>query len=618
MCIRRGRDAPALPGPPVSVPNGRYAFDRCAAHPLPENRLLVTSHRTGRQTLLAPEVYDALLECQRFRTTSGHVARLLQSHPSARGRAGEVRQMLEQVARKGLMLQASAALAQLCRPSSQPPDGGPPVVAIMTWERPAALQRLLGSLKAHCDLRRIERLYVIDDSRSPAAASRNRHTTEEFALGAAAPVHYLGACELAALLEELVRRLPERRNELGFLIDRDRWAGSWTCGLARNIALLLSAGRRVIVLDDDILCEVHDTGSGPPLVAFGDRAREARFYHDREEWAGLRARHDSDPLQRHARLLGLPLGQALTRLGGAPAEDWLDEAPRRFIERLDPQMPLLVTQCGSLGDPGTRSNRWLAHLDRRSTAELLASEERVRAALETRHAWCGRSRDRFMQASNMSQMIGLDNRQLLPCYLPDLRGQDQVFGDMVEFLHPGAAVLDAAWALPHLPMEQRSWDSEAGRYGADVPFPAFFLTLPQRSLDHYGGARVERRFGPLAGLFDDLAGSGTNRLLELHREHRLRTLSRRYSRLAELRTATGNAPACWNHWLDDGLRTLEAALAAPVDEDSLAGFPAHLQGPALVEYWRGYWAELAAALRAWPVIHAGAARMGPWAPKRAP
>lgn len=59
--------------------------------------------------------------------------------------------------------------------------------------------------------------------------------------------------------------------------------------------------------------------------------------------------------------------------------------------------------------------------------------------------------------SNMSQLTGSDNRGFLPPYLPVMRGQDRLFGEVCQFLFPDSVALDLPFAVPHLPMPERNW-----------------------------------------------------------------------------------------------------------------------------------------------------------------
>jgi hypothetical protein len=112
-----------------------------------------------------------------------------------------------------------------------------------------------------------------------------------------------------------------------------------------------------------------------------------------------------------------------------------------FLGQWSADSPVLITQCGTVGDPGTSSTAWIYELDPDSTQRVLASPGGLEGALNNRYYWLGHSRPGFNKLAVISQMTGLDNSALLPPYFPVFRGEDALFGAMVEHIHPQSAVL---------------------------------------------------------------------------------------------------------------------------------------------------------------------------------
>ncbi len=117
------------------------------------------------------------------------------------------------------------------------------------------------------------------------------------------------------MLDNLVKQLPEHENAIRFLADRSRWQDFWTAGLSRNLALLLSLGHRLVMIDDDAVCEVYDPPQPKPEITFSDDPREAVFFASEREWSHLRQPINPDPINRHMQCLGLTFSEALTVLG---------------------------------------------------------------------------------------------------------------------------------------------------------------------------------------------------------------------------------------------------------------------------------------------------------------
>ena len=126
---------------------------------------------------------------------------------------------------------------------------------------------------------------------------------------------YFGAAQAKSFMDSLIADLPEQEEAIRFLIDRERWAGHKSYGLARNFTLLLSVGCRAIVMDDDVICAAVESPVKSAGLQFGDTGREVEFYASQQDILSRTTRADFDPLTGHALCLGLSIGQASAKLG---------------------------------------------------------------------------------------------------------------------------------------------------------------------------------------------------------------------------------------------------------------------------------------------------------------
>ena len=603
-------------GIPVS-PNSGFnplpdlvAFDLCKAYPMPDGNLLLHNTRNDKRAVIMPAVYASLLICDQFQTLDQHVANIIENNPDLQGEQADIRNVLQSMLEGGMMLSAKNLCDSLKRnpnTSTEKKQTDEPVVAIITWERPEMLERLLESMLTNCKTEKFKRLFVIDDSRKAENITQNQALVEKFASAFKVPLQYFGLEEQQSLINGLVKRLPEHENSINFLTDQSRWPDQWTCGRIRNLALLVSCGFRLVVLDDDTICDVFNPPQAKLNITFSDEPREAGFFTSEQDWTHQHQPINPDPINRHMQCLGLSFSEALNVLGQnhlKPAG--LVNATALQLSQLQADSPVLITECGSLGCPGTSSNTWLPYMEPGSLKQMLASQEKTTLALNNRKVWSGRNQPHFAPRSNMSQITGLDNRQMLPPYIPITRGQDRVFGYTVNFIFPSAVTLDYPWAIPHLPMPDRKWSNKDLDFTPTTAFPTYFF---EKMLEPKSSCQSESpidRLSTLSAWFNDLAAAPINLLRASYRDARLRNSSEKLQLLSTLLSKADSAPVDWQNYLRNGISQLNADLDLVSREDFISE---RMENEELIIFWKDFWADFAAALTAWPEIRKAAAEI---------
>lgn len=589
------------------------AFDLCTAYPVPGGNLLLRNTLNGKRAIVMPEVYASLVSCSQFKTLDQHVANIIERNPGMQGQQADIHSVLETMLKDGMMVSAKELSNKFKSKggSVTEADTTPPVVAIITWERPEALERLLNSIVSNCELEKIQRLYVIDDSRIAENINQNRGLVSKFTSEIGAPLHYYGQDEQQALLTRLADHLPEHENAIRFLADQSRWRDHWTSGLARNIALLLSCGNRLVMMDDDTICDVYEPRLRKPDITFSDDPREADFFATEEDWAARHQPINPDPVSRHMQCLGLSFSEALDVLGQQhlkPAS--FANATATLTSELRPDSPVLMTECGSLGCPGTGRNTWLPEMAPDSLKRMLASERKTKNALSSRLVWSGRNQPHFAPRPNMSAITGFDNRQLLPPYLPIMRGEDRLFGYTLDFIHPGAVALDYPWAVPHSPIPKRAWQEQDLDFTPGHSFPRFFFEKVMDQKPLCLADSPDERLKALATWFDSLAKASGTSLVNMYRHTRLYGISSQLKDLSRLLAEAETAPAEWQSYLKNGIEQLTNAMdQASLEELPIKGSPHALEGGELIAFWQETWAAFATAINAWPEIREAAAKI---------
>lgn len=452
------------------------AFADCEMIGLNPKMMLVLNRRNGYQQILSPEVVEGLKTCTTFKTVEEHAASLARKLPELRGQEAMAAQALNNLKSAGMLLEAGSICEKLS--DSAPRELAPTRVFIITCDRPVAVERLLDSMLQNSKLSQHEALFLVDDSRDAANREANREAVAKFNLSSPRNMNYFGEEAQQALISGLTEKLPQHAAGIRFLLDRSEWEGTKTYGRSRTLCLLLSVGYRALVMDDDIICQT----ALPPMteegVGIGSGARQAAYYPSREEMLGTTRFADFDPLAGHATHLGDTLGHAMEVLNPGPyRQEQLKDCNAALANVLRSDSPILVTQSGSLGDPGTGAAHWVLMQQPESMRRLVEAPHGIKAAAENRLSWLGSPQPFIYKMPFMSQVTGMDNSHLLPPYFPAFRGEDALFGAMLVAIQPHSVSLEYPWSVPHLPLEARTHsvdDRIAGK--GDISIFARYLT----------------------------------------------------------------------------------------------------------------------------------------------
>jgi hypothetical protein len=330
---------------------------------------------------------------------------------------------------------------------------------------------------------------------------------------------------------------------------------------------------------------------------FGSAGRQVDAYDPERALAVV---HGGDALAGHASCLGMGLGEAAHVLG-FPAEDehLLLGSDAAIISNWTSKSPIVVTQNGSLGDPGTRDTSWFYTVDPSSARRFLARPGGFSAAIAQRECWRGMPKPTFGKLAVMSQITGLDNSRLLPPYFPVYRGEDYLFGAMVEYLHPHAATLEYPWCVPHLPVEPRPADPGDGeRFAMATLNPARYVT---DRTNYQAGISTTTRLAGLTQMVKELAELSDDALLT---RYRVEVAENRAMRLRMLTRTIGDGvarPAEWRAVLEEGVAAINRASQIPAKPDQLPGLAGRSTAD-LFNTFRGHARGLALGLETWGAV----------------
>jgi len=299
----------------------------------------------------------------------------------------------------------------------------------VTAGRPALLRRALESLRRHCDEhRRAPRVIVVDGSRHEPDRLATKAAVAVVAASGTPGIRYVGPDEADAMRAELVAHggpdLPLRPGG---------------AGANRNLLLLLTAGERLLMMDDDVVCETwasEDSHEGLAVMGHHGELIRTTFAETRAAAFAAAPRAPIDLLGAHEALLGRALQDLIADSRQPVDETWACAHMRRAVAGATAHT-VRVTMTGVAGDAGTYCPHRLLLASDPLRAQLCATGDTFAAAMNSREVVrSARARVLTHHPGCMTMCAGVDNERLLPPFLPRGRNEDGVFGAMLSMAAP--------------------------------------------------------------------------------------------------------------------------------------------------------------------------------------
>jgi hypothetical protein len=533
--------------PTWSDPDDRFfASEDGRVAPLSAEECLFVVKSSGAPHVMTTQVLRALDLCREFRRLDEHVARIEAEIPELHGKRSDIRRVLDGLIRREVMVSDADFLARLHR---SPARMLPPMreVYIRGCDRPERLAYLLASLVDYERRHRAGRRYVlIDDSSIAAHADAQRGQLRDFAQTTGCEVRYFGKTESLTLVERIARAQPHAREAARALLLRDAHpqAQRFGGGRSRNRVLLLSAGTRPALLDDDLRLPLRQ----PDFAATGfdpdpDAPAHTRFFAGMDEALAQGVEVDEDPFELHLEVCGQTLA-ACTEGRYALRRETLLGLNLGRLERLKGGARIVTTHHGSYGSSRTESTLWLYHtLDPAGREDFWRDRENYLRNTQAHHILYAANRARAVEVPGFTPFT-LDNTTLLPCTNPVGRAEDSLAAALTHYCVPNALALELPVAIGHVQESLRPRFSHTR--GASVPRVNDFLRdFVKQQFDTGKSADPGQRLGLLAHAMRDLAGASARDRVEHLREYRRFVHADIVQRLQRELETTAAAPIYW-------------------------------------------------------------------------
>lgn len=537
---------PLTAATPKIDPNApTYASEDGMVASLSSQECIFQIRRTGEPHVMTFQVLQAMDQCREFRTLDEHVARIQSTQPALASKRDDVKRVLESLVQRQLLVSDSGFVERL---GAQAPIAQTPMraVFIRACDRPQQLAHLLVSLADYERRFRAGRRYVVlDDSVLQASINEQRDLLREFARTTGCKVHYIGHAERAKIVDKLAREFPLAKATIQNLLLRDKNASTQRFGGGRgwNMALLLSAGSRFVLLDDDLRLNLkRPPFARPGLDPNPSAPMEASFMANMEEAFGYGEDTDQDPFALHLEACGQMLG-TLTRDAYPLSRQSLRGLNLSRLELLSAPSRVIATQISTYGSARTENGLWLYRLEGRSRDEFWHERASYLRNTEAQHIWFGVAQALPKETTGFTPFT-FDNSVLLPCTNPVGRGEDSLWSALTRYAHPDAVVLELPEAIGHVQESQRTRSGLTR--GTFTPRVNMFLRdYIQRQFGLYKAADPGQRLHLFADVLRDLAGATVSERVANLREYLSYIRADIIDRMQHQIEAATEAPIYW-------------------------------------------------------------------------
>ena len=394
---------------------------------------------------------ELLQACSTLASTREHAwnaARYLQ-HPNP----AFLVSLLDELRRQELLMDEASILRKTCEASSGP-IAPLESLFIRSSGRPRMLARALQSLAPFAH--NLKRCVVLDDTGNQSDRAAIDQVVEKLRPQLNCTLIHFRRERRSALVQHLAQAADANPERLRWFVDTPSERNdSYGCGI--NLALLLSAGQRFLLLDDDATLKAFDTGnaSPPALCTYHALAGSAP-----ESEVPAAKPVALNPIEAHEQVLG--------RTAGAIAD------PPQSIEQASPEMLIWLAHAGRIrftsngvyGDTGIRLPHWLYYQPSDAAmhwqdADMYQQSLRRQTGIRREPG----SRIITNYSAMTTTLTGIDNSEPLAPTLPFSVGEDTTLGELVRYTDPGSLLHAAPWMLEHRPETPRHWTREDAATG---------------------------------------------------------------------------------------------------------------------------------------------------------
>jgi hypothetical protein len=375
-------------------------------------------------------------------------------------------------------------------------------IALLTCDRLPGLLRALesyiGNVKKYG--RSVE-FAVFDDARDPAKRETCRAELRRLKQKHAVVIRYAGLEEKKTFAEALEKDSGVDRSLIDFALFDPLQTG-YTPGANRNATLLHTAGEMFYSADDDTVCEFYAMANHRPdfAITSDGHPTELHFFRDQKSALAAAIRTEKNLLAMVEDMLGCRPKDLIASTGQPP--DIKAATPKSAQCIQSDTARVLVNWIGIFGDSGYVNPTFLLGQLGESRRRLLRGAEFYESIKQNRQIFRAPIKRTFGPGPFcQTTALGLDNRELLPPFLPVFRGEDFSFGNLLSRCWDNAVFGYLPWGIRHEPLTPRI--NQPGDILLPATYVNFFQVL-EVLVKRYQAKSADSHCDPLADCGDFL------------------------------------------------------------------------------------------------------------------
>lgn len=426
-------------------------------------------------------------------------------------------------------------------------------IATLSWvtkDRPQLLEESMNSYVKICLKYERDNTYlVVDGSESPLRRRDHRERLRDFGRRLGIEIDYIGFEEKADFIDLLGKKgIPPEVARFA-LTDTENLGHS--TGANRNAVLLHTVGDLIFCADDDTECKLAPAPDQEDVLLFSQYpvSNEIWFFKNRSDALNSVKFADQDILGLHEMLLGQTIFQGMHKYLLKKNFDLRGFGSDVLQSYGVNKGKILATFNGSIGDCGWGYPGHCLFLQGNSRERLMKSLKDYQIGLQTREIIQATNATTITNSSGpfMSMFMGLDNREILPPFMPIMRAQDYLFCTTIHKCFEERFFAYFPWVGIHNPPSRMAFEIEDNwRMASVIRLNDILSGLIEIFKINSAHLPAEDNLKGLGRLFLDLGKLPVQDFIDFAKVHFWKGVSRQIRSIEQLLSTASHSPEFWS------------------------------------------------------------------------